>query len=364
MWRKEASGGASRRDQAARMMTPAVVEALSVEWGLGPWRSVSRVAKGRTNLTLAVDTDRGRFALRVSHRRKTRAGLDFEVALLEHLRGAGYPAPRVVPTAAGDPYSDAGPEGLFCLVTGWIPGVAYDPRDPSHLAEAGLGLGRYHRAVAGFTARFASEAKARLADAVRTGPADMAAVVALSAGLGDRDGHYRLAAAVEAILPSFAAVPALLPAAGLTEVAIHGSYGRSALLFDGPRLAAALDYDRASWEWRALDIVYALKGFASDPDLAPGSADVRISPERARAFLSAYLGAQPLAADELSAIPAVLRAQRLIRVAGKAAGLLRRHAHTGVPERTGAVAKLAENVEADVRLMEWVADRGHDLLPV
>ena len=47
----------------------------------------------------------------------------------------------------------------------------------------------------------------------------------------------------------------------LNKLIIHGSFGRSALIFDGERLIGIVDYDRATHEIRAMDLAYTIKAF-------------------------------------------------------------------------------------------------------
>jgi Ser/Thr protein kinase RdoA (MazF antagonist) len=342
-----------------------MVEALSDEWDLGEWRSWSRALKGKANITLVVETSRGRFALRCSNFRKTQASLDFELALLEHLRSTGYPAPRVVPTRKGEPYT-IGADGSYCLVTEWITGAHFDADNPAHLAEAGGALGRFHRTVTGFVAEVAPEPKMDLAQATVQGPLAFDAVRRMAAEIAGPETVAALAPACETLTAAYAEWSARVPP-DLARTVIHGSYGGSALLYDGDRLAAVLDFDRVAWNWRTLDLAYSAKSFAreagSDLPAPTGhrSGGAMLDPSRCRTYVGAYLAEQPLPAAELEALPAVMAAQRLIKVASKAANLVRKHERFGQEGRD--VDKLCGVMVKELRFLDWLRERGAELLP-
>jgi Ser/Thr protein kinase RdoA (MazF antagonist) len=334
-----------------------MVEALAAEWDVGEWRTWFRAPKGLANTTLVLDTDRGRFAVRCSNFRKTQVSLDFELGLLEHLRTVGYPAPRLVPTRSGALYT-IGADGSYCLMTEWVTGSHFDPADPAHLIEAGRALGWFHRAVAGFTAERVPDPKLSLADAAVVGPAALDAVARVAAEVAEPSTRAALAEASAALVAAFSTVPARIPADPARSV-IHGSYGGSALLFDDDCLAAVLDYDRAAWDWRALDLAYSAKSFARQGTDRSGGAF--LDPVRCRTYLGAYLAEHPLPASELEVVPVVMSAQRLIKVAGKARNLVAKHERLGQEGRD--VDKLAGILGHEARMLEWLERRGSELLP-
>jgi len=68
---------------------------LQDAYNFGRWHSWRRTDKGSSNISWFVQTDAGEMVLRRSHNLKTVAGARFEFALIEHLRGHGYPAPPI-----------------------------------------------------------------------------------------------------------------------------------------------------------------------------------------------------------------------------------------------------------------------------
>jgi homoserine kinase type II len=310
-----------------------------------------------TNITLIIGTDKGRFALRCSNFRKSQVSLDFELGLLEHLRGCGYPAPRIVPTRTGDLYT-IGADGSYCLISEWIPGGHFDPDNPAHLSEAGRALGWFHRSVNGYAPEQVPEPKLSLAEAAVQGPAALEAVSRVTAEVAGPATGAAVEDARRALVAAFADVPGRLPA-DLTRSVIHGSYGGSALLYDGDRLAAVLDYDRAAWDWTSLDLAYSAKSFAREGSDRSGGA--LLDPARCRAYLEAYLRENPLPAADLEALPLAMAAQRLVKVAGKAANLVAKHERIGQEARD--VDKLAGILAHEVRMLDWLDRHGDELLP-
>ncbi|MGH9003469.1 MAG: phosphotransferase, partial [Acidimicrobiia bacterium] len=116
---------------------------LAAGWDLGRCEDWHRTPKGSTNTTWFVTTDGGRFVARISNPRKTEAGMVQEVALLEHLRSRGYPAPVVVAARTGAAWGRVG--DALCLVTERLPGVFADLSDPGQLADSARALARFHQ---------------------------------------------------------------------------------------------------------------------------------------------------------------------------------------------------------------------------
>ena len=297
---------------------------LQNAYSFGRWHSWRRTDKGSSNISWFVQTDAGAMVLRRSHNLKTVAGARFEFALIEHLRGHGYPAPPIQRTRDGAIYFQV--QGVLHMVTGLLPGSAYDPGDPAQLELAARGLGRYHSIVSELTPAGEPNRSSGLAS------------------LG-QPGQENLYAAVNVVVP-------LLPpqaAAALTEDArylgermeqlnvglgerqkelrslvIHGSYGQSAVLVDGHQLTGVLDFDRSAHDLLALDLTYALRSFCREIQMRPDGPS--INTDLGRAFLRHYRSQASLPDADLAALPEAFQAQRLIVVAKKCQNLLTKQA--------------------------------------
>ncbi len=338
-----------RRDRAVL-----AVDGVARVWDLGRWEDWRRTPKGSTNTSYFVTTDRDRFVVRVSNPRKTEAGMDQEVALLEHLRARGYPAPAVVPTRTGEPWALV--DGALCLVTKRIPGAFGDLADPWHLAESARALARFHREGRDLPegARPALGSEMGLLAGGHGLVQRAGELVAKLTGVESRD---RFARAWEVIEPRFAAAGPLLSADGeLPRMVTHGSLGVSAVLFEGTRLTGVLDYERAAHEVRALDVAYTLRALTRRPKEDTGAFDL----PRLRTFMVAYQNEEPLAPGEAERLAQVMRAQRLLKVAGKAGNLVAKH--TVVAQEEKDALKLIETLELEVPRLAWLEDHAAELL--
>lgn len=132
----------------------------------------------------------------------------------------------------------------------------------------------------------------------------------------------------------------------LTSLVIHGSYGQSAVLVDGGRLTAVLDFDRSAQDLLGLDVAYAVRSF--------GRSGVGIDRDRCRAFLHYYRSQAPLAEADLAAMPELFQAHRLIVIAKKCGNLLTKQAI--VPRQPKDAAKFALLLERECARVRWLTD--------
>jgi homoserine kinase type II len=90
---------------------------------------------------------------------------------------------------------------------------------------------------------------------------------------------------------------------------IHGDYYYDNLLFDGDRIVGVVDYDKARWQPRVVELAEALIYFAS---LRPGHLEHLVYPgfldwEVFSRFLRNYARAAALEANEAHALPDYIR---------------------------------------------------------
>lgn len=318
-------------------------------WDLGSWRGWERTPSGNTNRTYFVTTDRGEFVARISNARKTEGSLAAEVALLEHLRARGVPVPAVVPTRAGPAWARVG--GALCLITERIPGGHADPTVPAHLGEAGRAMARFHRETHDLPEAARPQPASEL-PALAEGPAVLDQLSALAAELLDPAGLDQFRRAADGLRPWFSAVLSSLTGEPLPEALTHGSLGRSAMLFDGERLVALLDFERVAHEPRVLDLAYLLRSMTRNR--AERGA---FFPARFSALVGAYSAEAPLSPAELARIPTAMQAQGLLRVRSKAVNLLAKH--QTVPEEADDVLSLLDKpMELELARIRWLA--GHE----
>ena len=335
------AGGTGRRP--SRVLA---TEELGRLWDLGEWRDWRRTPHGRTNVSHFVTTDRGRFVVRVSNGRKTEASMTWEVALLEHLRTRGYPAPKVVPTRGGEAWAWVG--GSLCCITERIPGEFPDPENPAQRRETVRALAWFHREARHLPEGTQPSARSRV-PTLASGPALLGQAQALVAEILGPADVERFSRAREALAPAFpVAMSVSADGAALPEMVTHGSFGYTAVLFEGARITGVLDYERAARELRALDLGYTLRALARSR-AAEGAWDTA----RLSELAAAYGSLDSLTAAEVDHFPAVLSAQRLIKVANKAANFLTKHA--AVPQQEKDGRKLLETLEQEVARVAWIA---------
>ena len=129
---------------------------------------IARIARDRYGLTGAlhhlggerdrnvrIDTDRGRFVLKVANRAEGAAVIGLQVAALEHLAQVDpdLPVPRVVRSVDGEPVETVELDGTphAVRVVTYLDGAPLDPPLTAELATAaGAMLARIQRDLAGF----------------------------------------------------------------------------------------------------------------------------------------------------------------------------------------------------------------------
>ena len=125
--------------------------AFLAEYDLGPATAFEGILQGIENTNYRLETPAGRFVLTLFERRAAAHDLPYFVALMAHLAGAGFPAPKPIPRLDGATIGEiAGkPAAIVTFLDGdW-------PRDPSpaEAGAAGAALARLHLAAADFTGR-------------------------------------------------------------------------------------------------------------------------------------------------------------------------------------------------------------------
>lgn len=259
-------------------------------WPAGAVLDVVADRRGTMNRTWRVSTADGCFALR-RYRHRDRDRVRREHALLDFVADAGVPAPRPIPLAGGGSVLEA--DGRLHALFPWMPGrpVGRGNLTLQHLAAAGECLARVQAALATAPAalvrprprpRPVEEALAALDRYERT-------ILALSAPEEtDRWLLERLRGRRDWIrerrdseLDRFAALPAS-PS--------HGDFHEANLLFEGDRISAVLDWEKAMLAPPAWD---AERFLALVTDYEPAAS---------RAFLAPWLAARPTTTEELDAV--------------------------------------------------------------
>lgn len=331
---------------------PALFPVLEEAYGLGRWRAWQRTEKGMSNISWFVRTDAGEFVLRRSHNLKTVAGAEFECALIDLLRGHGFPAPPIQRTRDGAVQVQV--DGVLHMVMRLMPGREYDHGDANQLKAAALGLARYHAIVSELTVPGGRERSSGLASIGQLGQEKLYAAVhvvepllAAGARAALRENARYLADRMERLNVGLGERQE-----DLTSLVIHGSYGQSAVLVDGDQLTAVLDFDRSVLDLLDLDVVYALRSFCREIPSRQSAEGIDL--DRCRTFLRHYRSQAPWTEADLAAMPELFQVQRLIVIAKKCDNLLTKQSI--VPRQPKDAVKFALLLERECARLRWLTN--------
>ena len=253
------------------MATQEVLARVLACYRLGELKAAHRIERGFVNENWDVETSQGRYFLkrRHSHLQQLHAPvvalavIRAQHALMARLRQRGFPAPAVVPTANGETLHVEG--GEFYEVQEYIAGEPYDHTRPAHLAEAAVTLGRYHACVQGFAPRALRNLGELYTPAtLKANLSKLVEAWSLQLPTSNFQPPTSNLQQLEAHAADLAARFAQAPAHGtLPHVIIHGDYYAGNLLFEGDRIVGVVDYDKARWQARVVELAEALIYFAS-----------------------------------------------------------------------------------------------------
>jgi homoserine kinase type II len=246
-----------RSDEVAHVLTKTELARVLGCYQLAELKAAWRSERGFVNDNWIVETTQGRYFLKHRHPSLCQPDLSCaQHALITWLRQGGFPAPALVPTVEGETLLLL--DGQCYEVQVYIEGAPYDHDRPAHLEEAAVTLGHYHTLVAGF------------APAALCGLGDLYHPTILSAKLASLTQAWEvhrdpdLAPIVSQLAAQAADLATRFAGHGtLPQLVIHGDYYAGNLLFDGERVVGVLDYDKARWQPRVVELAEALIYFAS-----------------------------------------------------------------------------------------------------
>lgn len=336
------------------------VRALSGMYDIGAWLSWSHEAKGHANVSFLIETATGKYVLRRSNPRKSLSGIRFEVSLVDFLRKRGYPAPEVIPVRDGERFCER--MGTFYLLSRLISGGPYDPENPSHLLEAARRLGTYHGLVRQFPDPVRHLPAPAMAILGPQGNRSFAEIEKSASRLLDNEEQKRLVDLFSCVRRQSEQVHHQLEEIypRLLKLAIHGSYGRSALIFDGDTIVGVVDYDRAAYEIRALDLAYSIKEFCFVHGKSRKELHVALDYDHFRLFLAAYQEVEPLPGEELQVLPLILRMRHVVKVVNLCNSYILKDA--AVPREERQMRRLVLKLEREATWLEWLAKHHEELV--
>lgn len=267
-------------------------------YDLGKFYGVTQARRGFVNETAFVQTSKGRFVLRRSHRRLSESALRYGHDLTAWLIKRDFPVPALVAAKDGSTLLNVG--GRFYEMREFVQGDDFDPSRPRQIGSVGATLARYHQAIQGFPA------PGPIADP-RYSPQT---VMGLVERLLERDamgelyeplGWYdRRAAALRTPVSRgrYRSVPHLV---------IHGDVHSDNFLFMGDEVTVLLDFDQATWDARIVDLADALVAFATNADIpgwnAWGVFQGPLDEARATRLVAGYHAVAALSPTEIELLP-------------------------------------------------------------
>jgi homoserine kinase type II len=267
---------------------------LAAAFSLGAVRSFRAIAAGTINSNFAVETERGRFFIRVNEG-KSEADVAWEARLVEALAAGGLPTPPPLHAAGDLPYARLPAGGAAKLVS------VFPWRDGRHLAPAEVTAA--HAGALGEALAALHEIGGALPAAWRrTSIYDHDHLVARYRSFASSDDP-ELLRAIAVIGEELALAEAAAPVRrAATSGIIHGDLFRDNVLWEGERLTAVLDFEQASGGSFAYDLAVCVNDWCWDPERrAPRE-------ELAGALLAGYQRRRPLPDADRAALPVELRA--------------------------------------------------------
>jgi homoserine kinase type II len=226
-------------------------------YDLGELRSAQQVERGYVNQNWIIQTTRGQYFLKHRHPElRNRDIIRAQHALTDHLRKSGFPAPAILSTPSGEKLLVI--DGEFYEIQECIQGAPYEHGRSAHFQAAAIMLGRYHDCIQGF----APLALCHMGDLYN--PASLTANLRRLTEAWTRDRDPALEDFVRRLESQAADLRSRFASHDqLPHLMIHGDYHAGNLLFHGDRIVGVVDYDKARWQPRVVELAEAIIYFAS-----------------------------------------------------------------------------------------------------
>jgi homoserine kinase type II len=256
-------------------------------YDLGDLVAFRGIAEGVENSNYALRTTAGDFILTLYEKRVDPAELPWFLGLMEHLAQRGISCP--LPVHGRDGAALRSLCGRRAAITTFLPGVWPRRVRPEHCGPLGRALAGLHVAGRDYAPRRANA----------LGPAGWRPLLARCTApddAGATDVMRELQEAADAIL---AAWPA-----GLPEGHIHADLFPDNVFFLNGQVSGLIDFYFAATDILAYDVAICLNAWCFEPDFS-------FNVTRARALLTAYGAARPLADAERAALPVLCQGAAL-----------------------------------------------------
>ena len=267
-------------------------DALFQRLGLGALTGLQGIRSGIENTNYYATTARGQWVLTLFERLCAEQ-LPYYLRLMQHLAERGIPVPAPQPGADGQLVHSLADKPAAVVTR--LPGSHRLLPDARHCTQVGHMLARMHAAGLAFSGH--QPHLRGLAWWTQTAPMVLPHLTAEQAALLDEELAFQ---------QHLAASPAGL---ALPRGPIHADLFRDNVMFDdtagGDRLCGFFDFYFAGTDTLLFDIAVCLNDWCADAHSG------QFDEARAAAFVAAYHHVRPLAAGEVRALPALLRAAAL-----------------------------------------------------
>jgi homoserine kinase type II len=262
------------------------LERLLALYDIGAPLSFKGIAEGVENSNFYLQTDQGAYILTLYEKRVAESDLPFFLGLMEHLAARGVNCPLPVKTRDGRLL--VGVNGRNAAIVTFLTGIALRRPDPAHCGAAAGTLAELHRAGAGFA----------LARANALGPEGWQS---LAQSIHDADTiEPGLAALIgQSLEHCVTAWPEGLPGG-----VIHADFFPDNVLFVQDKIGGVIDFYFACNDFFTYDLAIMLNSWCFEMD---GSYNIT----KGRAVIAAYQAVRPLGADEIAALPVLMRGAAL-----------------------------------------------------
>ncbi|NLO07670.1 MAG: phosphotransferase [candidate division WS1 bacterium] len=295
---------------ARKLLEPEEAVGILRHWEIAARPADVSSGSGTANASAIIVSPRGRLMLRRRNPRYARADwTGYDHALLAHLAGEGLPVPVGVPAPDGRAFIVSG-QHIYELFE-FIEGEQHEAGNAEQLHAAGVTLGRLHRSASGYDPPVMKRWP-RFHD-----PAD--AAEGLFSLLADAQGEA--AGLLDQALRLARSLVERLPDAlywSLPQTVVQGDYHPANLKFRGEEVVGVFDWDWASRQPRMVDLADALLFFCGVRESPLIGGDIwslteafRIAPERVAALGAGYLQEIAPTAEELAALPDLMRCRWL-----------------------------------------------------
>ncbi len=263
------------------------LDAFIKSYDIGALTSCKGIAEGVENSNYLVQTEAGRYILTLYEKRVAPKDLPYFLALMDHLAARGIRCPLPVHDREGRTLRKLA--GRPAALINFLDGVSVRRASIEQCASLGKALGRLHVAGESF-----QQTRANSLSLSDWGP--------LANAIGDRADTVIRGLAGE-IGKELAYLDKAWPR-DLPQGVIHADLFPDNVFFLGQEVSGLIDFYFACNDMLAYDIAICLNAWCFESD-----ASFNIT--QARAFLQAYEGVRPLAANELAALPTLARGAAL-----------------------------------------------------